>query len=96
VKLARLLRGSSLPASVAQYPLLSYRLDRAWPDRRFAVEADGFQYHGRFLLWKRDRQRVAAIETAGWRIMHVTWDDVTRHPAQTLDRIANALGTMAA
>jgi very-short-patch-repair endonuclease len=96
VLLARLLRGSALPPSVAQFPLLSFRLDRAWPERRFAVEADGFQYHGRFLLWKRDRQRVAAIEAAGWRIMHVTWDDVTRRRAQTLDRIAYALGTMAA
>jgi very-short-patch-repair endonuclease len=96
VRLARLLRESALPPSVAQFPLLSYRLDRAWPDRRFAVEADGFQYHGRFLLWKRDRQRVAAIEAAGWRIMHVTWDDLTRHPAQTLDRITHALSTKAA
>jgi hypothetical protein len=27
----------------------------------------------------------------GWRTMHVTWDDVTERPAETLDRIAYAL-----
>ena len=96
VKLARLLRSSALPPSVPQFELLRYRLDRAWPDRKLAVEADGFQHHGRHLVWKRDRRRVAAIEAAGWRILHVTWDDVTQRPAETLDRIGQALSILAA
>jgi very-short-patch-repair endonuclease len=96
VKLARLLRSSALAPSVAQFPVGPYRLDRAWPAFRVAVEADGFQHHGSRLQWKRDRRRLAVIEAAGWRIVHVTWDDVTREPARTLDRIRGALGTMVA
>ena len=91
VKLARLLRGSKLPPSVPQVVVGKYRIDRAWPAKRVGVEADGFQHHGRHLQWKRDRRRVAAIEAQGWRLVHVTWDDVTREPAQTLDRIAQAV-----
>jgi len=96
VKLARLLRSSRLPASVAQYRIGPYRLDRAWPSRRLAVEADGFEHHGRRLAWKRDRRRVATIEAMGWRVVHVTWADVVERPAETLDRIGHALGTIAA
>jgi len=96
VRLARLLRDSDLPASVAQFRLGSYRLDRAWPRWHVGVEADGFQHHGQRLVWKRDRRRLAEIEAAGWRLVHVTWDDVTKRPEQTLDRIRMALHTMAA
>jgi very-short-patch-repair endonuclease len=89
VKLARLLRKSKLPPSVAQYPVGPYKLDRAWPALRFAVEADGFQFHGSKLQWKRDRRRIAAIEAAGWRVIHVTWDDVTTRPEETQGRLSN-------
>lgn len=59
--------------------------------RRIGCECDGFEHHGSRLAWKRDRGRLATIEAAGWRIVHVTWADVTRDPGQTLDRIAIAL-----
>jgi very-short-patch-repair endonuclease len=76
---------------VRQFVVEPYRLDFAWTDLWFAVECEGFEIHGNRLAWKRDRRRVAALERAGWRIMVVTWDDVTRHPAETLERVALAL-----
>jgi very-short-patch-repair endonuclease len=91
VKLARLLRRSSLSTPERQYPVGRYRLDFAWPALRIACECDGFEHQGSRLAWKRDRARLAAIEAAGWRIVHVTWADVTRHPDQTLDRLELAL-----
>jgi very-short-patch-repair endonuclease len=96
VKLARLLRESRLPVSTPQHRIGPYRVDRAWPEHRVAVEADGFEHHGKRLAWKRDRTRVAAIEAMGWRLVHVTWADVVERPAETLDRIRHALGTIAA
>jgi hypothetical protein len=42
------------------------------------------------------RKRLAAIEAMGWRLVHVTWADVVERPAETLDRIRRALGTIAA
>ena len=91
VKLARLVRRSALPAPERQYRVGRFRLDFAWPSSRIACECDGFEHHGSRLAWKRDRGRLAALEGAGWRIVQVTWADVTREPEQTLDRLAFAL-----
>jgi very-short-patch-repair endonuclease len=91
VKLARLLRTSALPRPQRQFPVGRYRLDFAWPSARIACECDGFEHHGARLAWKRDRRRLAAVEAAHWRILQVTWDDVTREPGQTLDRLSQAL-----
>jgi len=65
--------------------------DFAWPSLRIGCECDGFEHHGSRLAWKRDRSRLAAIEAAGWRIVHVTWADVTLAADQTRDRLALAL-----
>jgi very-short-patch-repair endonuclease len=91
VKLARLLRKSSLPSPQRQFQIGRFRLDFAWPAARIACECDGFEHHGARLAWKRDRRRLAAIEAARWRIVQVTWADVTTEPTQTLDRLAIAL-----
>jgi len=91
VKLARLLRSSSLPRPVAQFPIDAYRADFASPDAALVCECDGFAWHGDRLAWKRDRRRIAAIEKAGWRVVHATWDDVALRPDETLDRLALAL-----
>jgi len=91
VRLARLLRQSSLPRPERQHPVGQFRLDFAWPSARVGCECDGFEHHGARLAWKRDRRRLAAIEVARWRVIHVTWTDVTREPDQTLDRLAFAL-----
>ncbi|MDQ1508741.1 MAG: hypothetical protein QOG50_585 [Actinomycetota bacterium] len=46
VKLARLLRKSTLPTPERQFPVGRYRLDFAWPSRRIGCECDGFEHHG--------------------------------------------------
>jgi very-short-patch-repair endonuclease len=91
VKLARLLRKSDLPKAVAQFVIGSYRVDYAWPLFRVICECDGFEWHGDRLCWKRDRRRVAAIEAEDWHVVHVTWDDITRYPDETLYRLGLAL-----
>ena len=91
VKTAVLLRRSRLPKPVTQLAIAGYRVDFAWPAVRVVCECDGFAWHGDRLQWKRDRRRVAKIEAADWRVVHVTWDDVTKRPGETLDRLALAV-----
>ena len=89
VKLARLLRASGFPKPVRQHPVgrLPARL-RVAAASGSRAECDGFEHHGTRLAWKRDRARIAAIEHAGWRIVHVTWDDVTTAPApRSVERV---------
>jgi very-short-patch-repair endonuclease len=96
VRVARALRRSGLPAPVRQHTVATadggrHRLDFAWPDRRVGLECDGFAWHGDHLRWKRDRRRTASIEALGWRLVFVTWDDVTRRVEEMLHRVDLAL-----
>ena len=91
VKTARLLRSSRLPAPTRQFPLGRFRIDFAFAPQRVGVECEGFEFHGHRLQWKRDRRRTAWIEAQGWRLVFVTWDDVTQRSAETIDRINHAL-----
>ena len=77
VKVARLLRLSPLPRPSVQFEIREYRVDFAWRRERIVCECDGFAWHGNRLQWKRDRRRLATIEALGWRVVRVTWDDVT-------------------
>jgi very-short-patch-repair endonuclease len=96
VKAASMLRRAGLGGFVGQYRLVApngrvYRVDFAWPDRRVVIECDGFRWHGQHASWKRDRRRIAAIERGGWQVVIVTWEDVTRHRIETLERVRLAL-----
>ena len=66
------------------------RIDVAWAPLRLGVEAEGWEWHSGRIQWKRDRRRTATLEAAGWRLLFVTWDDVVKHPTETLARIATA------
>ncbi len=66
------------------------RIDVAWNALRYGVEAEGWEWHQGRVRWKRDKRRVATLETAGWRLTFVTWEDVVDHPTETLQRIEAA------
>jgi len=91
VRIARLLRKSTLPRPVSQFAIGKFRVDFAWPFFRVVCECDGFAWHGNRLQWKHDRRRIATIEADNWHVVQVTWDDVTKHPNETLDRLTVAL-----
>lgn len=48
-----------------------FRLDLAWPDLKIACEYDGVEFHTGTRL-AADRERLNALKSAGWTIIHVT------------------------
>lgn len=94
VKLWRLLRKAGL-RPVPQYEVrcgvAKYRLDFAFPVLKVAVEGQGFAAHGGRLAHVRDSRRLADLVGAGWRVVPVTWEDVTREPGQVIDRVRSTL-----
>lgn len=94
-RLARLLTDSSLPQPVRQHEVRVAgrvaRIDFAWPEVMVAVEADGYRYHSGRRAWSRDLSRRNLLTGAGWRVLHVTWDDVRSRPEATLAAIRRAL-----
>ncbi len=88
VRTARLLRSHGITPEATQHRVGPYRIDFVLSiARRLGLECDGFEWHGNRLAWKRDRRRIAALEAAGWRLTHLTWDDVTDRPRESIDRV---------
>lgn len=67
------------------------RLDVAYPAHKLDVEADSYTYHASRTDWAFDHTRNAALVAMGWRILPVTWDQVTRTPDRVLSLVARAL-----
>ena len=81
-----------LPMPVLQYVIVDrsgrkWRLDFAWPDRKVAVEYDGFAWHSDPDSFHRDRQKRAALQEIGWAVVSIVSDDVRYRTRDMLRRI---------
>lgn len=51
--------------------------DFLWREQRLIVEVDGFATHGTRIAFERDRLRDQRAAAAGWRVIRVTWRQLT-------------------
>ena len=49
-----------------------YRLDFAIPERKIAVEVDGFAFHKDRATFDHDRKRNSELAILGWTVLHFT------------------------
>jgi very-short-patch-repair endonuclease len=70
-----------------------YELDFCWPDHRLVVEVDGYRVHGHRTAFERDRARDAALVAAGYRVIRLTWRQLTEQPLLVVANLARALAT---
>jgi hypothetical protein len=61
------------------------RLDVAWPDRRVAVELDGFRWHASPRAFQRDRARRNVLVHLGWAVYQATPADLVGDGARVAD-----------
>jgi very-short-patch-repair endonuclease len=71
--------------------LNGYEVDLLWAVDRLVVEVDGFAYHSSERAFTNDRRRDAALTAAGFRVVRITWNDITKQPEATLVMLAQAL-----
>jgi very-short-patch-repair endonuclease len=67
-------------------------VDFAYPDRRIAIEVDGYRWHAGRRRWERDLARRNALTALGWRVLHVTAADIEQRPGDMLAIVRAALG----
>jgi very-short-patch-repair endonuclease len=67
------------------------RLDVAWPDRRVGLEYDGVAYHGPRRI-EPDEDRHAAVEAAGWTLLHADRLDLRPGERRLRDQLRPLLG----
>ena len=100
-RMARLLRRHGLPPAVFQHEVhdgrrFVARVDFAYPDRRVAIEVDGWESHASPAALQADLARQNALVALGWTVARFTWLDVVRRPADVASTIRRILETPAA
>lgn len=71
--------------------VLLARVDFCWPARRLVVEADGFEHHSERADYRRDRQRLNQLVSAGWHVLRFSWEDVVHRPEYVLALVRTCL-----
>jgi very-short-patch-repair endonuclease len=94
--LLRVLRNARLPEPSRQHEIremgkLLARVDIAYPDVQLAIEADGYRYHSGRIAWQKDLARRNALTSRGWRILHVTWEDLRKRRGHVVEEIRRTL-----
>lgn len=58
----------------------SAEIDIAFPDRRIAIELDGYAFHSGADAFRSDVRRGNRLLADGWTVRRFTWDDLLRDP----------------
>jgi very-short-patch-repair endonuclease len=95
-KAIQLLRRSGLPAPQRQHEIwadgaLVARVDLAYPHQKIAVEVDGYEHHSAKQQWERDLLRRNRLEAAGWRVLHVTAQQLRSHQETFIETLRHTL-----
>jgi very-short-patch-repair endonuclease len=95
-RLMRTLVANGLPRPFAQLPVRLpsggvARVDFAYPEALLAIEADSYRHHSSPADWSRDRVRNNELVALGWRVLPVTYRDLTADPKKVADQIRRCL-----
>jgi very-short-patch-repair endonuclease len=70
-RMLALVRDAGLPAPRVGFPFGIWKLDFYWPDQRFVVEVDGYQYHSSRYRFERDRRKDNDLRRADIEVMRI-------------------------
>lgn len=71
--------------------VIGLEVDFLWRAHGLILEVDGYAFHGHRAAFERDRKRDAALVAAGWRVIRVTWRQITDEPFTVVATVARAL-----
>lgn len=67
------------------------RVDFAYSQHRLLIELDGRRHHTGLLDREADRYRDNRLVAAGWRVVRITWSDLTTRPEQVVSLLRKLL-----
>lgn len=91
-RLLELIRRARLRQPRTNANVSGHEVDFVWHAERLVVEVDGFAFHSSRSAFESDRRRDADLAAAGFRVMRVTWRQLSSEPEAILVRVAQALG----
>ncbi len=90
-RLLELVRSRRLPMPAVNVRVEGFEVDLLWPGARLVVEADSMAFHASRAAMERDRARDAVLAARGYRVLRVTWAQVTRRPGEVEAALRAAL-----
>lgn len=86
-----LVRRARLRAPSTNQNVLGYEVDFVWHHERLIAEVDGFEHHSSRRSFEADRSRDADLTGQGYRVIRLTWRQLTAEPEASIVRVARAL-----
>ena len=87
----QLLRGAAIRGWQVNYGVGPFLVDIAFPEKRVAIEIDGWAFHSDQQAFQNDRTRQNKLALQGWQVLRFTWLDLTQHPDRVLAQIRAAI-----
>ncbi len=82
---------AGLPRPLINTLVEGFEVDAYWPDHRLIVELDGYETHGTRKAFEADRERDAVLLLAGYRVVRITWRQLTKKPETVVNRLRHLL-----
>jgi hypothetical protein len=60
------------------------RADFLWRQQRVIIETDGARFHGTRHSFELDRRRDQRLTLAGWRVIRITWRQISERPHEVV------------
>ena len=86
-----LIRAARLPPPETNVRVCGHEVDFLWRRQRLIVEVDGYAFHSSRRSFERDRRKDQALGAQGYRVIRVTWRQLTEEPEVVVATLAAAL-----
>lgn len=87
VRLLLVAAGLPRPETQIEFPELRVRVDMGWREWKVAVEYDGIQHWEDRYQRSWDIERIALLEAAGWCVVRVSAEMLSRRPDAIVERV---------
>lgn len=81
-----LVRAAELPPPEVNVTVRGHEIDFLWREQRLVVEIDGFRFHSSRAAFEHDRRRDAELQSAGLRVLRITWRQLVETPYAAIAR----------
>jgi very-short-patch-repair endonuclease len=78
---------NGLPAPTINSQIAGFEVDAAWEAERVAIELDGYAFHHGRRAFERDRSKALTLQAAGYRVLRLTWRQLSDEPGAVLAAI---------
>jgi very-short-patch-repair endonuclease len=87
-----LVREAGLPRPEVNTMIEGLEVDVVWRDHRLIVELDSREFHLTRRAFETDRERDAALQVAGYRVIRITWRRLMNEPDAIVRELRALLG----